>query len=390
VAVVAVLLLVLVLVAGWETGVAQAATDRPASSAAPAPANARRRGWATAPLWQRVHHGAVRRSRRPHPRALVALGLAALVVSGCAAVVPGGGSSGVGSRGEAAGSSASSAPGATGATGTGEAAVTAPTTHPTPTAGQPHPATSLAPATSTRAVRPRGNPMAVATVVYTASVPSAHGCWNVSPAITGVKVFLVQRALHLVGHRERYDSATVAAVKAFQAAHGLRATGVVDATTWARLGTGYDFCIDRYTAQPTVPLGTLPARRIEAMIGYAAARLGVPYMWGGAGPIGYDCSGLVLQALYSAGLAPHGITTDLHIQADFRTTQALYASALPHIPYSQRRRGDLIFYGSPISHMAIELGNGQVLEAVRPAVRVAREGADGLAPQPYVVRPFPG
>jgi hypothetical protein len=33
------------------------------------------------------------------------------------------------------------------------------------------------------------------------------------------------------------------------------------------------------------------------------------------------------------------------VQADFATTKALYASRLPHIPFSQRRRGDLIFYG---------------------------------------------
>jgi cell wall-associated NlpC family hydrolase len=225
---------------------------------------------------------------------------------------------------------------------------------------------------------------------YATSVPMAHGCWNVSPAITGVKVYLVQRALHLVGHKERYDSATVAAVRAFQAGHELPVTGVVDARTWAALGTGYDFCVDRYTVQPTVPYFTTAAARVEAMIGYARGRLGLPYVWGGAGPVGFDCSGLVLQALYAGGVVVPGITTDLHVQADFRTTQALYASSLTHVPYSQRQRGDLVFYGSPISHMAIELGDGTVLEAVRPVVRVAREGADGLAPQPLVVRPFPG
>ena len=76
-----------------------------------------------------------------------------------------------------------------------------------------------------------------------------------SPAIVGIKVYLVQKALHLVGHKERYDSATVAAVKSFQPAHGLPVTGSVDVTTWAALGTGYPFCVDRYTQQPTVSAG---------------------------------------------------------------------------------------------------------------------------------------
>lgn len=221
-------------------------------------------------------------------------------------------------------------------------------------------------------------------------VPLPRGCWPVGPAITGIKVYLVQRALHLVGHRERYDSATGAAVRAFQQAHHLPVTGVVDATTWVALGTGYDFCVDRYTQQPVLPLSANAAARIAAEIGYASARVGVPYVWGGAGPMGFDCSGMVLQALYAAGVRVAGISTDLHVQADFRTTQALYASRLPHVPFSQRRRGDLIFYGSPISHMAIYLGAGRIIEAVRPGIRVASLWADGLPAKAYVVRPFPG
>ncbi len=227
-------------------------------------------------------------------------------------------------------------------------------------------------------------------VRYVTQVPLPRGCFTVSPAIVGIKVYLVQKALHLVGHRERYDAATVAAVTAFQRAHRLRATGVVDATTWAALGTGYDFCVDRYTQQPTVPAVATSAQRIDAMIGYASVRVGLPYVWGGAGPMGFDCSGLALQALYAGGVVVAGITTDLHVQATFATTKALYASRLPRVPLAQLRRGDLIFYGSPISHMAIYLGNGRIVEAVRPAVRTASTFADGLVAQPYVLRPFPG
>jgi cell wall-associated NlpC family hydrolase len=235
-----------------------------------------------------------------------------------------------------------------------------------------------------------GRTAAAATVHYVTRVPLPHGCLTVSPAIVGIKVYLVQRALHLVGHKERYDSTTVAAVRTFQQAHALPVTGTVDATTWAALGTGYAFCVDRYTQQPLVGATATAQARIEAMIAYASARTGLPYVWGGAGPMGFDCSGLDLQALYAGGVVVPGITTDRHVQADFATTKALYASRLPHVPFSQRRRGDLLFYGSPISHMAIYLGNGRILEAVRPVVRTASLWADGLPAQPYVLRPFPG
>jgi cell wall-associated NlpC family hydrolase len=221
-------------------------------------------------------------------------------------------------------------------------------------------------------------------------IPVPAGCLLVSPAIVGIKVYLVQKALHLVGHRERYDAATVAAVTAFQQAHHLPATGNVDATTWAALGTGYAFCVDRYTQQPTVSPVASAKERIEAMIAYATARIGTPYVWGGAGPMGFDCSGLALQAMYAGGLAVPGISTDKHVQADFTTTKALYASRLMHVPFAQRRRGDLVLYGNPISHLAIYLGNGRILEAVRPAVRTASPVlVDGLPAQPYVLRPFP-
>jgi hypothetical protein len=227
-------------------------------------------------------------------------------------------------------------------------------------------------------------------VRYVDHVPLPHGCWPVSPAIVGVKVYLVQRALHLYGHRERYDAATVAAVRAFQSAHHLPVTGVVDATTWSALRTGYGFCVDRYTQQPTVGLSVSQPVRVDALIRYAHGRLALPYIWGGAGPMGFDCSGLVIQALYAAGVVVAGVNTDKHVQVSFVTTDALYRSSLPHVPLRDRRRGDLVFYGSPITHMAIYLGNGRILEAVRPAVRIADMWADGLPAQPYVLRPFPG
>jgi cell wall-associated NlpC family hydrolase len=93
--------------------------------------------------------------------------------------------------------------------------------------------------------------------------------------------------------------------------------------------------------------------------------------------------------MYAGGRVVPGLTTDRHVQADFVTTSFIYSSGLPHVPFTQLRRGDLIFYGADLSHMAIYLGNGRIVESVPPAVRIATVYADGLAPRPYVVRPFP-
>jgi len=69
--------------------------------------------------------------------------------------------------------------------------------------------------------------------------------------------------------------------------------------------------------------------------GYALAQRGKPYIWGGTGPYGYDCSGLVYAAYRAAGvLLP-------------RTTYEMLGSwRLVRIPKSQARRGDLAFFGT--------------------------------------------
>lgn len=238
------------------------------------------------------------------------------------------------------------------------------------------------PSASTSAPRPSAG--------YVSTVPLPPRCLPASPQIVGVKVYLVQRALGLVGHRERYDAATQAAVRAFQARHGLTVDGIVGRRTWAALGIPEPYCIDRYTEQPTAGLDASVRQRIEAMIRYAGHQLGTPYIWGGAGPMGFDCSGLDIQAMYAGGRRVPGLNTNMHVQADFRSTQYIYASPLRHVRLAERRRGDLIFYGSPITHMAIYLGGGRILEDVRPVARVATLYADGLPAQPLVVRPFPG
>ncbi len=96
---------------------------------------------------------------------------------------------------------------------------------------------------------------------------------------------------------------------------------------------------------------------VEQAIAFARAQLGEPYVWAGAGPDVWDCSGLTMQAWASAGVSlPHW-------------SVAQYEATTP-VSVSSIQRGDLLFWSngssSSIYHVALYLGNGMMIHAPRP------------------------
>ncbi|MHA6759491.1 C40 family peptidase [Streptacidiphilus sp. PAMC 29251] len=113
---------------------------------------------------------------------------------------------------------------------------------------------------------------------------------------------------------------------------------------------------------PSKPPTTVPSGSIETALAFASAQLGKPYVWGGNGPNGYDCSGLVQQAFLRAGVQLPRVAAD-----QFTATLPITASDL--------RRGDLLFWStssraSGIHHVALYLGDGRYIEAPRPGIDV--------------------
>lgn len=105
----------------------------------------------------------------------------------------------------------------------------------------------------------------------------------------------------------------------------------------------------------TLPAGT-PAQ-IQAAIAFALAQLGKPYVWGGVGPDGWDCSGLVMMAYKAGGVAIPRTSSE----------QALVGT--PVYNTGDIKPGDLLFIagsdGTPQApgHVGMAIGNGLVLEA---------------------------
>lgn len=92
--------------------------------------------------------------------------------------------------------------------------------------------------------------------------------------------------------------------------------------------------------------------RAKAAIDFATAQLGKPYIYGGTGPKGYDCSGLVMKSFAAAGVSLP------------RVVGPQYAASRK-ISMSELQPGDIVFYGD-MSHNGIYIGNGKVIHAPRP------------------------
>jgi peptidoglycan DL-endopeptidase CwlO len=113
----------------------------------------------------------------------------------------------------------------------------------------------------------------------------------------------------------------------------------------------------------------VPQTTLNAMLKAAMSRRGMPYVWGGAGPTTFDCSGLVQWSFRQAGIVMPRVAAD----------QALSG---PAVPVSQLQPGDLLFYHTDptdptyISHVAIYLGNGWMIQAPEPGLDVEVVPAD--------------
>ena len=106
-----------------------------------------------------------------------------------------------------------------------------------------------------------------------------------------------------------------------------------------------------------------------SIAGNAAKYLGVPYVYGGTSPAGFDCSGLIYYAAKEAGISLP------------RTSQA-QSTLGSYVSVSDLQAGDLVFWGGVGSayHVGVYIGNGQYIHAPEPGQNVTVQSVAYFAP----------
>ncbi|WP_104198986.1 NlpC/P60 family protein [Cryobacterium sp. Y29] len=135
-------------------------------------------------------------------------------------------------------------------------------------------------------------------------------------------------------------------------------------------------------AASAAPAAVPNASIVDAALAFARNQLGDRYVFGGSGPDAWDCSGLT-KAAYAAA----GVYIGTHSATNQYNTMAQQGNL---VSFAQVQVGDLVFWGSPGNyyHVAIYVGNGQVLEAPNPSAHVRVHSIwSPWAVAPYVGRP---
>jgi cell wall-associated NlpC family hydrolase len=160
----------------------------------------------------------------------------------------------------------------------------------------------------------------------------------------------------IAAYQAAYDRLGAAEQRASRAAAERRAADEATAEPRADEAPGPDAAATAPDAPAAPAPAPLPApvdggsAAARTAVSTAMAQVGDPYVWAAAGPNAFDCSGLVQYAYASAGISlPHSSS----MQSGMGTA----------VSRSELEPGDLLFFYSPVSHVGIYIGNGQMVHA---------------------------
>jgi cell wall-associated NlpC family hydrolase len=227
------------------------------------------------------------------------------------------------------------------------------------------------------------------------------GCASLSRGAQGVAVDVLQQALGRTPSGT-FGKGTAKALAAAQTRAKLKATGITTQKTWRALGLlGTPACEPKESADAKAQAkirahvaslaaelldspGTTKDKVAHQAIKWGKSQIGKPYIYGGTGPKGFDCSGLVMRSFQHAGISIPRVAADQYAAGGTRVTLA------------DAQAGDLLFYASDVSrtstvyHVVMYVGHGKVLSAPFTGTDVQIQPLFTTDLLPRVVRPIAG
>lgn len=179
-----------------------------------------------------------------------------------------------------------------------------------------------------------------------------------------------ERQQAIAAQEERDAAAAQAAAQADPAA-GVAAGAAAPASATNGPQPVTDQAASRDRTEPQPAAGGSQAG--QAAVAAALSKVGSAYVWGAAGPNSFDCSGLTSWAWKQAGVTIPRTSREQH--------------GLTSVPMDQLQPGDLVTYYSPVSHVAMYIGNGQVVQASTPSKPVYVTDVYRGGPNPSGHRP---
>ncbi|TCO44247.1 NlpC/P60 family protein [Actinocrispum wychmicini] len=111
----------------------------------------------------------------------------------------------------------------------------------------------------------------------------------------------------------------------------------------------------------------VPKGNLGEVVKFALSKLGLPYLWGGTGPQAFDCSGLMQAAYRAGGLQLPRVSIE----------QSTVGQAINR---ADVRAGDMIFYYSPVHHVAMAIDNKRAVHAPDVGQNIRVSNIDAIGP----------
>jgi cell wall-associated NlpC family hydrolase len=179
------------------------------------------------------------------------------------------------------------------------------------------------------------------------TIPDRHAI-SAAQAAARLRQIEAARATRDAERAAAAEAARAAEVAAQEAQEAAKRAAEAQAAEEASAAATVDV-VTADTPTETAPAGA-PGSAAQSAVDFALAQQGEAYVWGATGPDTWDCSGLVLQAYAAAGISLPRVSAD-------------QAQAGVAVSRDQLQPGDLVAFYSPVSHIGIYIGNGQIVHA---------------------------